>query len=67
MFEYHVAEFRLLRPQLILYQPTSLPYIMKTCHAVQRLLVGDTETDRQTGDMISLLSFLEIRLKMDVN
>jgi hypothetical protein len=32
---------------------------MKIYHAVQMLLVGDT----QTGDLISLLSFLESRLK----
>jgi hypothetical protein len=29
---------------------------MKIYHAVQKLLVG---TDRQTGDLISLLSFLK--------
>jgi hypothetical protein len=28
-----------------------------------KLLAGDTQTDRQTGDLISLLSFLESRLK----
>jgi hypothetical protein len=32
---------------------------MKICQAVQKLLVGDTQTDTQTqaGDLISLLSF----------
>jgi hypothetical protein len=30
---------------------------------VQKLLVGDTQTDRETGDLISLLSLLETRLK----
>jgi len=47
---------------------TSLPNIMKIYKAVQKLLVGDTQTDRQsdrqTGDLISLLSFLESRLKI---
>jgi hypothetical protein len=28
-----------------------------------KLLVGDIQTDRQTGDLINLLSFLESRLK----
>jgi hypothetical protein len=34
--------------------------------AVQRLLSGDTgtQTDRQAGDLISLLSFLESSLKI---
>jgi hypothetical protein len=42
---------------------------MKIYKAVQKLLVGDTytqagrQTDRQTGDLISVLSFLESRLK----
>jgi hypothetical protein len=34
----------------------------KICHSVQNLLVEDWET--QTGDWISLLSFLESRLKI---
>jgi hypothetical protein len=34
---------------------------MKLCKFVQQLLVGDT--DRQTGDLVSLLSFLESRQK----
>jgi hypothetical protein len=43
---------------------------MKIYHAVHKLLVGGhtdewTETDRQTGDLISLLSFLESRLKIE--
>jgi hypothetical protein len=32
---------------------------MKIYQAAQKLLVGDTQTDRQTNDLISLLSFLE--------
>jgi hypothetical protein len=39
---------------------------MKIYQAVQNLLVGghtDREKDRQTGDLISLISFIEIRLK----
>jgi hypothetical protein len=35
---------------------------MKIYQAVQKVLVG--ETDRQTGDLISLLSFLESGLKV---
>jgi hypothetical protein len=35
---------------------------MKIYQVVQKLLVGD----RQTGDLISLLSFLESRLKIDL-
>jgi hypothetical protein len=38
---------------------TCLPIFMNVYHSVQKLLVGD----RQTGDLISLLSFLESRLK----
>jgi hypothetical protein len=43
---------------------------MKIYQAVQKLLVGaniqtHTKTDRQTGDLISLLSCLESRLKND--
>jgi hypothetical protein len=40
---------------------TSLPDITKIYQAVQKLL--DTQIDRQTGDVISLLSVLESRLK----
>jgi hypothetical protein len=36
---------------------------MKIYQAVQKLLVGDT--DRQTGDLISLLSFVESGLKKE--
>jgi hypothetical protein len=39
----------------------SLPNIVKIYPAVQKLLVWDTHT--QTGDLISILSFLESRLK----
>jgi hypothetical protein len=46
---------------------TSVTNLMKIFQAVQKLLVGDTqtdtETDRQTGDFIGLLPFLESRLK----
>jgi hypothetical protein len=45
---------------------TSVPNFTKIYNAVQKLLVGDTHThtytDRQTGDLISLLSFFESRL-----
>jgi hypothetical protein len=41
---------------------------MKIYQSVQKLLGGDTQMhrhiDRQTGDVISLLSFLESRLKI---
>jgi hypothetical protein len=42
---------------------TSEPNFMKFYQAVQKLLVGDTEIDRQTGDLLSLNLFLESRLK----
>jgi hypothetical protein len=42
---------------------TSIPNFMKIYNVVQKLLVGDTQTDKETGDFISLLSFLESRLK----
>jgi hypothetical protein len=38
---------------------------MKNYQAVQKLLMGGTQSDRQTGDLISLLSFMESRLKID--
>jgi hypothetical protein len=42
---------------------------MEIYRAVQNLLMWDTQrdtqTDRQTGDLISLLSFLESMLKTD--
>jgi hypothetical protein len=37
---------------------------MKIYQAVQKLLVEDTQTDMQTGDLIHLLSVLESGLKM---
>jgi hypothetical protein len=43
---------------------------MKIYQAVQKLLLGGTQTDRETGDLISLLSFLESMLKciiVDIN
>jgi hypothetical protein len=40
---------------------TFIPNFIKIYQAVQNLLVGDTHT--QTGDLISLLSFLDRRLK----
>jgi hypothetical protein len=36
---------------------------MKIYQAVRKLLVGERQTHRQNGDLISLLSFLESRLK----
>jgi hypothetical protein len=41
---------------------TSVPNFMKIYQAVQKLLVGDTQTDTHR-DLISLLSFLESVLK----
>jgi hypothetical protein len=40
---------------------TSVPNFVKIDQAVQKLLVGDI----QTGDLISLLTFLEITLKSE--
>jgi hypothetical protein len=40
------------------------PNFMKIYQSVQKLLAENTETDRQTGDLISPLSFLENRLNM---
>jgi hypothetical protein len=37
---------------------------MKIQQVVKKLSVGYRQTDRQTGDLISLLSFLESRLKI---
>jgi hypothetical protein len=37
---------------------------MKMYQAVQKLLMWDTQTDRQTGDIIRLLAFLGSRVKM---
>jgi hypothetical protein len=45
------------------YCITSEPKFMEIYQAVQKLFVRDTQTDRQTGDFISLTSFLESRLK----
>jgi hypothetical protein len=42
-----------------------VPNFVKIYQAFQKLLVGDTQTDRQTGDLINLLSFLESRLKTE--
>jgi hypothetical protein len=42
----------------------SIPNFMKIYRVVQNLLVGDTQTDKQTGKLISLLSFLERRLEV---
>jgi hypothetical protein len=41
---------------------TSIPNFIKFYQAVLTLLVEDTHTDRETGDLINLLSFLENRL-----
>jgi hypothetical protein len=51
---------------------TSIPNFMKIYRVIQKLLLEDTHTDRQidrhralqTGDLISLLSFLVSRLKI---
>jgi hypothetical protein len=43
---------------------TFLPNFMKIHRSVQILLLGDTHTHTQAGDLISLFSFLKIRLKM---
>jgi hypothetical protein len=43
---------------------TSIPNFMKIYQVDQKLLVGDTQTDTQTGDLISLLTFLGSRLKI---
>jgi hypothetical protein len=47
---------------------TSVQYFIQIYQAVHKLLVGDRQThrqeDRHTSDLISLLSFLESRLKM---
>jgi hypothetical protein len=43
---------------------TSPPNIMKIYKAVPKLSVEDT---RRTGDLISLLSFLENKLKINTN
>jgi hypothetical protein len=45
---------------------TSTLNFTKTYQAVQKLLVGDRQTHRQTGDLISLLSFLESSLKIRI-
>jgi hypothetical protein len=44
---------------------TSVPNFMRIYKAVQNLLVQDTHSqkDRQTGDLTSILSFLESGLK----
>jgi hypothetical protein len=44
---------------------TSITNILKIYQAVQKILVGDIERHTQTGDLISLLSFLESRIKID--
>jgi hypothetical protein len=54
---------------LLLNGIISVPNFTKIYQAVQNLLAGNTQTDsqhRQTGDLISLLSFLESRLKNTV-
>jgi hypothetical protein len=38
---------------------------MKFYQEVQKLLLGNIQAERQTGDLISLLSFVESRLKSD--
>jgi hypothetical protein len=41
---------------------TFLTNFMKIYQLVQKLCMGDTQTDRETSHLISLLSFLESRL-----
>jgi hypothetical protein len=41
-----------------------IPNFMKMYQSVQKLLLRDTQADRQIGDLISLLSFLESKLKV---
>jgi hypothetical protein len=41
---------------------TSVPNFMNIYQEVKKLVLVDTQTDRQTGDLISLLSFLEITI-----
>jgi hypothetical protein len=43
----------------------SITNILKIYQSVQKILVGDIERHTQTGDLISLLSFLESRIKID--
>jgi hypothetical protein len=54
--------------EVILDGITPVQNFMKIYQAVQKLFVGDTvrqtQTDRQTGDLISLLSLLERRLNI---
>jgi hypothetical protein len=38
-----------------------VPSLIKIGSGIQRLLRGDTHTDRQHGDLISLLLFFKIR------
>jgi hypothetical protein len=42
---------------------TSVPNSKKIYQAVQKLLVEDTRTHRQTGDLVTLLPLLESRLE----
>jgi hypothetical protein len=44
----------------------SVPNLMKINQVVQKLLGGDTRTDRLTDDLISLLSFLESMLTTEL-
>jgi hypothetical protein len=43
----------------------NLQNLRKLKQAVQKLLHGGTQTERQTDDLISLLSFLESSLKTE--
>jgi hypothetical protein len=42
---------------------TSISNFVKIYQAFQKLLVEDIHTDRQTVDLVNLVSFLESRLK----
>jgi hypothetical protein len=47
-----------------LHDITSIPNVTKFYQTIPKLLVGDIQTGRQTGDLISLLSFFESNQKI---
>jgi hypothetical protein len=55
-----------LECKILLYKKgiNSLPNLIKIYQEAKKLLVGHTQTDRQTGDLINLLLLLERRLKI---
>jgi hypothetical protein len=60
MGTYSYKQVLVVRKLMKIQYEHCLPNLMKTYQSVQKLLVGDT--DWQTGDFISLHSFLECRL-----